>query len=78
MHELFQKKVIKNWLELKTSYLLKQLLTKWANAKQIILFRRRIGGVVVGGVVEDDLGEHVHKKKNSHKKHFFLFDDNKC
>jgi hypothetical protein len=48
------KKSNKTRLELKTSYLIKQLLSKLEN----ILYW--IGGVVF--VVEDDLGERVHKK----------------
>ena len=43
-----------------TSYLTKQLLTKWASEKHIWLLSM-IGGVVVI-VVEDGLGEHAHKK----------------
>jgi phage repressor protein C with HTH and peptisase S24 domain len=39
------------------------------------LFRRRIGGIIV--VVEDDLGEHPHKKIFSHKKKISLLDNNK-
>jgi phage repressor protein C with HTH and peptisase S24 domain len=40
------------------------------------LFRRRIGGVFVV-VVEEDLGEHVHKKLFSQNKKISLLDDNK-
>ena len=54
----FKKKVTKKRLELKTSYLIKQLLTKWTSEKHMVLFRRMIGGVVVFVVVvEDDLEE---------------------
>jgi hypothetical protein len=41
------------------------------------LFRRRIGGVFVV-VVDDDLGEHAHKKVFSHKKKMSLLDNDNC
>jgi hypothetical protein len=41
------------------------------------LFSKRIGGVVVVVVVEDDLGEHAKKKLFSHKKNISPLDDNK-
>jgi hypothetical protein len=65
MHGLL-KEVTKKRLELKTSYLIKQLLTKQDNAKHIVLFRRRI--VVV---------ERAHKKLFLKKKKISLLDDNK-
>jgi hypothetical protein len=69
----FFKKVTKERLELKTSYLIRQVLTNCLE-KHIVMFRRRIGGVVV---VEDGLGEHAPKKLFSHKKKISLLDDNK-
>ena len=45
------------------------------NTKHIVMFRRRIGGVVV--VVEDGLGERAKEKLFSHKKKISLLDDNK-
>ena len=69
----FSKKVTKERLELKTSYLIRQVLTKWSS-KTYCNVRRRIFVVVA---VEDDLGEHAKKKLFSHKKKISLLDDKK-
>ena len=42
------------------------------------MFRRRIGGVVVVFVVEDNIGECAKKKLFSHKKKISLLNDNKA
>jgi hypothetical protein len=43
----FTKGNLKNRLELKTSYFIKQLSTKWASEKHIVIIKEEDGGVVV-------------------------------
>ena len=66
------KKVTKERLELKTSYLIRQVLTSLT--KHIVMFRRRIGVVVV---VEDGLGERAKKNSFHTRKKNALLNDNK-
>jgi hypothetical protein len=72
----FFKKVTKERLELKTSYLIRQVLTKWSS-KTYCNVQKEDWGVVVVVVVEDGLGERAKKKLFSHKKKISLLDDNK-
>jgi hypothetical protein len=65
----FFKKVTKERLELKTSYLIRQVLTKWSRKTYCNVQKEDWGFVVV--VVEDGLGEHAKKKLFSHKKKNF-------
>jgi hypothetical protein len=58
----FFKKVTKESFELKTSYLIRQVLTKWSN-KYIVMFRRRIVVVVVEGLEERTKKNSFHTRK---------------
>jgi hypothetical protein len=72
LHELFQKKVTKERLELKTSYLIRQVLTKWSS-KTYCNVQKGIGGGGGGVVVVDGLGEHAQKKHYFHTRKKFRF-----
>jgi hypothetical protein len=70
----FQKNVTKERLELKTSYLIRKLLTKWSSKTYCIVWKEDWGCLlfVFVVVVEDDLGESAKKKLFSHKNLFLL------